>query len=515
MTNNFAVPILSSNNPSTLKRLVEFAEFWKIPYRKKALPENNDVVFSSGLIGRDEQGDHPIIISPRGIEDARRIASQYDLSIRSRAATLSLPLGKNDKISLHAEIVEFVGQKLEPVISHQDNHILSRLKGTKIHLLSLDIVGEYESRLYGGLEDSPSTRFRLLSKLPVPYSIVPATIRDWLLRRSVNTGQQYSDPAPVEFLRILFLASLATLSENPIPRIGFWKHGKSYAMVITHDVETSRGLHNGAKQLLRVEKEIGVRSTWNIPSDRYKISGETLRDLARDGDIGAHDTLHDGRLILSQFEQKIERARQAKEKLERLSGTHVQGFRAPLLQHSGELLTAIGKAGYEFDSSTPSWETVSPTSSKPHGTGTVFPFQYNGVWEVPVSLPQDHQLTRIRKLSINEAVSDTIAAASHIQALGGACILLVHPDYEYALSDNLGDYRRLIESFHSDPTCDLMTMKQMVSWWKTRDASSIDTASPELSIIQRGTSQGPNEQLSIETVTGYDDMTGLRIQKNS
>ncbi len=416
---------------------------------------------------------------------------------------------------MHTEIVEFVGQQLEPVISFQDNHILSRLKGTKIHLLSLDIVGEYESRLYGGLEDSPSTRFKLLSKLPVPYSKIPATIRDWLLRRSINTDQQYGDPAPVEFLRILFLATLATVSENPIPRIAFWKHGKSYAMVITHDVETSRGLHIGVKQLLQVEKEIGVRSTWNIPSDRYKLSREILRDLARDGDIGAHDTLHDGRLILSQFEQKISRARQAKEKLEKLSGTRVEGFRAPLLQHSGELLTAIGKAGYEFDSSTPTWETVSPTSSKPHGTGTVFPFQYNGVWEIPVSLPQDHQLTRIRKLSINEAVNNTIAAASHIQALGGACILLVHPDYEYALADNLGDYRRLIESFHSDPTCDLMTMKQMISWWKTRDASSIDTASPELSVIRGETSESLNEQLGIETVIGYDDNSGLRIEKSS
>lgn len=512
MTNSYTTAILSSTSDQNLERLTEFAEFWKIPYTRQITSVQSDPIFSSGKNDIATTSSHPTVVSPSSTEDARKIASDYGITLRQRETTLTLPGRNRELVRLDTIIHEFQGSKLEPVISSNDGTpLLSRIEGTRVHLLSLDIVHEYEERLYDGIEDAPSTRFKITSKLPVPYSLVPRPIRDWSLRRSLKRGQYEKEPAPVEFLRLAFIATLITISENPIPHIAFWRAGKTHAMAITHDVETSRGLNQGTKQLLQIEKDAKVRSNWNIPTDRYKITARVLTELAKQGDVGAHDTSHDGRLILLTLEDKISRVRQAKEKLEKLTGTTVFGFRAPLLQHSRELLSAISMAGYEYDSSTPSSEWVSPTSSKPHGTGTVFPFQYDGIWEIPVSLPQDHQLTRIRQLSTKEAVKVTLKAASHVRALGGVCVLLVHPDYDYASPENEQDYRQLVESFTADPECTVMTMKEVVTWWKLRTDARISISDSELRIVNRTGREDRSTGLHIETITGYDQ-NGLRVR---
>lgn len=516
MAGNFSTTILASEKPQNLQRLVEVAEFWKIPYDSNITKDHIGTIFSSGRIERSIAKDHYVIISPCDQENAGRLASEYGLECRSQVENLTLRLNRTNSATLNIYHYEFSGQRLEPIIRSGYNKMLSRVEGTDTYVLSLDLVGEYERRLYGGLDDSPSTRFRLLSKLPVSYNIIPQRIRDWSLRRSLDRQTQENNLAAVDFLRILFLASLAAISDKPIPRIGFWRKGKKYSMAITHDVETSYGLRTGSKQLLHVEKEIGVRSTWNIPSDRYYLPREILSSIASEGDIGAHDTVHDGRLILSSLEEKIDRTRKAKEKLERLSGASVVGFRSPLLQHSRELLTAIGKAGYEYDSSTPSSETISPTSSKPHGTSTVFPFEYGGILEIPVSLPQDHQLTRIRQLNTSDAAKKILDVASHVRELGGVCVLLIHPDYEYGLPENEGDYKSLLEAFQADISCEMLTMKQIAGWWKKRMETSIDLSNTEPRLIrpQPTASASTEDGLHIEMITGYDK-DGFRVEAYS
>src|SRR5438128_2372043 len=76
---------------------------------------------------------------------------------------------------------------------------------------------------------------------------------------------------PVECLRAVFLASVVKIA-GPVPRIGFWRRGKGYALSVTHDVETSTGLKKGAERLMEVEGRLKIRSTWNIPSDRYPLN---------------------------------------------------------------------------------------------------------------------------------------------------------------------------------------------------------------------------------------------------
>src|SRR5438309_8573732 len=153
--------------------------------------------------------------------------------------------------------------------------------------------------------------------------------------------------------------------------------------------------------------------------------------LKNSGEIGAHDTKHDGRLAFLNINEKTRRLKECKDRLEHLTGRQVRGFRAPLLQHSQQLTESASRAGFDYDSSCPSWEILSPTSLRAHGVGTIFPFESNGILEIPVSLPQDHQLIRIAGQRPSAAVDLLLRLSSWIRGLAGPCVLLVHPDYEF------------------------------------------------------------------------------------
>src|SRR5260370_39880445 len=103
----------------------------------------------------------------------------------------------------------------------------------------------------------------------------------------------------------------------------------------------------------------------------------------------------------------------------------------------------------------PSWEPLSPTWLKPHGVGTVFPFLISGIVEIPGSLPQDHQLIRVSGLSVEVAVDQLLEVSGWIKKIGGACFLLVHPDYELGRETGRGEYRRLVGAFRANPACDV------------------------------------------------------------
>jgi len=443
-----------------------------------------------------------VVMFPTGPEDSREIAREYGLTLHTRDTLLRLPVNPEVSVSIRTRVNEFSGPRIEPVISDGETVVLSKIHDTGAHISSVDLVSEYERLVSGGLEETPSRKFRLVTKSPFSYRAIPSFIRNRAFRAPDAVTELTEDKlSPVECLRTVFLASLVVSTGFAIPRIAFWRKGKSHTLAITHDVETRLGLEEGAGRCADVESKLAVRSTWNIPSERYPLSSQLLISLASAGEVGAHDTKHDGRLIFESFENKVERVGRCKSRLESLCKKEVQGFRAPLLQHGRELLGALGKAGYMYDSSAPSWEPLSPTSLRPHGLGTVFPFFVSGVLEIPVSLPQDHQLIRVSGLTTSEAVEELFRVSRWIRGVGGACVLLVHPDYEFGQPENMEEYYRLLEKFKSDPGCEILTLGELAEWWTHRVNSRIETHNGNLS-IQYGDKDRPRD-LELELVTGY------------
>jgi len=88
-----------------------------------------------------------------------------------------------------------------------------------------------------------------------------------------------------------------------------------------------------------------------------------------------------------------------------------------------------------------------------------------------------------------------------LRGLGGPCILLVHPDYELAMEENVHEYQRLLENFASDPQCDIMTLGEMADWWQYRALARWSANSNATIVSPKG--GAPGMELQAELVTGY------------
>jgi len=507
----FVPIVLAGNDDNDLSILSEYAAFWKVPYTLRSQIDGKPIFFTSSPWKEiDTQDYRPVIISPTRIEGAREIARHFGLDVTFKETPVRLPISPGVSVSLQTRLYQFSGPDLEPVLKDGENILVNKILGSAVFILSVDLVSEYHRLMYGRMDENPNWRFRLLTRMPFSYRLIPSSIRNrfFKAKRSVTAFREEL-LGPIEFLRSLFLASLAIASKDPIPIIGFWRRGKSYALAVSHDVETQLGLEDGAGRLIEVEKELGIRSTWNLPTDRYSLSSQLVIALAQNGEVGGHDTKHDGRLFFAGITDKLDRVKRCRERLEFLSRRPVRGFRAPLLQHSRELVETLGKAGYEYDSSMPSWEPLSPTSLKPHGVGTVFPFLISGLVEIPVSMPQDHQLIRVGGLGVAAAVDQLLEVSRWIRKAGGACVLLVHPDYEFGQEEGRDEYLRLLTSFRSDPACDIMTLGEMARWWIYRQESYID----EEGMINTRSDENKNAigELELELVMGYG-LDGFKME---
>lgn len=506
---------LRANDAQGLEVLREYAEFWKIPYIIGPGHGEAKVVLSSGRVPKAEgRPNLHQVISPSGPEDSRRIADDFGVLVKRKETVVSLPVSKGAQTLLRTNLYNFDGPRLERVLGSEGAAVLHRIRGTQTYLLSVDLVGDYE-QIFAGLEDSPSLRFRIATVLPFSYHAIPRFIRDRSLKSMRGASEITQEKlGPIECLRTIFLASIVIASDSPIPRIGFWRRGKTYALSVTHDIESRAGLEVGALRLLEIERILHIRSSWSIVTNRYPLSSRQLTVLGREGEICAHDTEHDGRLLTQPFPKKVERLKECKKRLELSTGTKVRGFRSPLLQHNRELVTAVGEAGYEFDSSVPSWEALSPTSLNPHGVGTVFPFRVNNVLEIPVSLPQDHQLLRVGGLSPTDATETIVRSSNWIRELGGLCVLLVHPDYDFGGEENKEDYLHLLEGFSQDGNCQIMTLGEMASWWASRGDTYINSSDGDLVLSSRNR-DAQLRDYQIQQVAGYDDRSGFRWESLS
>lgn len=326
--------------------------------------------------------------------------------------------------------------------------------------LTLDVVNECVKILDATLNAKPSKLYRLLTGFPVPYSIAPEGLRDLLMKSHRKGSLTLFDKLPLDALRFILVRAIETLAGEDLPR-KTW-NGKRYAFMLTHDVETRSGLRR-AKQLKRIEHNYNVPSTWFIPSKRYKLDADTIRELANSGEVGVHGTKHDGKLNQTSETELVEKLLEAKQTLERVTRDRVEGFRAPLLQHNVKIIRCLRSVGYVYDTSIPTWEPRHPNTMSPHGIATVYPLTLEGLTEFSVTLPQDHQLLSILSLSPKEAISSWINMIDTVKELGGLCTILVHPDHKLGDPENRGLYEEFLNATTSDKEAFVSLPRNIVS----------------------------------------------------
>ncbi len=203
---------------------------------------------------------------------------------------------------------------------------------------------------------------------------------------------------------------------------GGWPDEKQFAVVLTHDVEFEGGLLK-CQDLMKLEKKLGFRSSFNFVPERYPVPYMVRADLESNGfEVGVHGLNHDGKLYQSRkiFKERAARINQY------LREWNVVGFRSPAMHHN---LDWIHDLEIEYDASTFDTDPFEPQSD---GVSTIFPFKVRktdfqkGYVELPYTLPQDHAMfviMRERDTRVWKRKLDWIAER------GGMMLINTHPDY--------------------------------------------------------------------------------------
>jgi len=253
-------------------------------------------------------------------------------------------------------------------------------------------------------------------------------------------------------------ALIAGLANGPVPFLSLWPGGRSWALVLTHDVETAAGLRD--MNLLRApERARGYRSSWNFVGARYHVDDESVRSLQDDGcEIGVHGLRHDGRDLAGRFMDERLPAM-----WEHASRWNAVGFRSPATHRKWELMHRLG---FDYDSSYPDTDPYEP---QPGGCCTFLPYFNHGTVELPITLPQDHTLFTILQ---HADAGLWLRKAGHIRDRGGMVLVLTHPDYAH--DQRLADgYRALLGTFADDSTAWHALPREVAAWWRGRAASTI------------------------------------------
>jgi peptidoglycan/xylan/chitin deacetylase (PgdA/CDA1 family) len=208
------------------------------------------------------------------------------------------------------------------------------------------------------------------------------------------------------------------------PPAGFpgWPGGKRFSLVLTHDVETARGVAR-VPRLMALEQELGFRSSFNFVARGYHLPVELRRQLAERGfEVGVHGLEHNYKL----YESAAAFAGQAQEINRYLREWEAVGFRSPCVYHNFDWLHGLDLS---YDASSFDWDPFQP---QPDGVGTIFPLKMGGgpsgreYVELPYTLAQDFTifvLFREKDIAIWQEKLRWIAGH------GGMALLITHPDY--------------------------------------------------------------------------------------
>jgi hypothetical protein len=300
--------------------------------------------------------------------------------------------------------------------------------------LPFDTISRCSERFEAAMNPKIAFAYKLATHMPFQYNNVPSSVRSWLLRTN-SADSNLSNHLANEAARKTMVEAFELL--------GFrLKRKNPPSLVITHDIDNEKGLRR-AVSFKTVEDELNIKSTWFVPSDEYPIPKGLAKDLIDGSNIGSHDTKHDGKLVhMDNHGKLVQRLASSRSKLEDLFEIEVTRFRAPLLQFSGRIISALGEAGYCSDFSAPSWEPVHPSTMGGFGVQTAQPFETGGIVEVPLTLFQDHQVFNVLCIDTDSAIKLWIEQAKLIRSFDGDIVLCTHP--HLALSRDLRKYRELL-----------------------------------------------------------------------
>lgn len=297
--------------------------------------------------------------------------------------------------------------------------------------------------------------------------LFPSSAKQWLRRQLVKRIDRSasflgwpSDSSLDHLMRLQLLLALKTMGESSLPFMWFWPDGHSWATVLTHDVETAGGVGN-VHRVMEIERERGLRSSFNFVPRDYEVSGSLLEGLKCNGfEVGVHGYTHDN-LMFSKWSTFTKRAAFVNE-IGR--AWEAVGFRSPATYRN---LDWFDHLEFEYDSSV---ADTAPFEPQPGGCGSVFPYLVGGMVELPMTVPQDHTLFSLLQHADSSAWLDKLA---QIERAHGMACMLTHPDPAAGYigrSENESHYCEVLD-YVRDAGSWTPLPREMARWWRTRSAA--------------------------------------------
>jgi peptidoglycan/xylan/chitin deacetylase (PgdA/CDA1 family) len=266
----------------------------------------------------------------------------------------------------------------------------------------------------------------------------------------------------------LLLGFAGEIAGGAFPAIAPWPGGRSWGLVLTHDVETALG-RDSVHVLRDVEAELGYRSSWNFVPRRYADRPELREELLAGGfEVGLHGLHHDGRDISRRtFDARLPEMREYAERWQ------VTGFRSPATHRDWDLMPRLG---VDYDTS---YTDTAPFEPQSGGCCTWLPYFNRTLVELPITLLQDHTLFEILEHDDEQV---WVEKADLLRRRGGMALVLTHPDYMLAPA-RVAAYRRFLERYADDATAWRALPRDVSAWWRRRAASHVARVDGEWRVL--------------------------------
>jgi len=447
---------------SDAKIIKELLSPWEVSFTS---PEQADIVIVNGC---EEPLANKAIIVPHDRADFLDLLRKHKLKL-GFSFNEPIHVAISQRTSLTVSPERLYNYEKNAVLIGKENSSADFVLNDELLLLRVDVVKEYKRIVNPVFDGKSSALYRFLTSLPVRYDVAPKKIRDIVMRgkRDEKTFN-YCDKFPLDALRFIVAKAVERLLGMRLPR-KTWKEKKN-CCIVTHDVDTKQGLAR-ARLIKKLEERYDIESAWYVPTKHYSLDSGTIRNLANHGEVGVHGARHSGNLVSLPNEKLFQLLCEAKQLLENVSGSSVEGFRSPLLQHNSKILEQLKKAGYSYDTSVPTWEPKHPQTMSPFGIGTVFPLVLNDLVEIPVSIVQDHQLLYVLGLTAKETLAEWFSFMTIIKEVGGCSVLLSHPEYGLFDSENISVYEDFLSYISSDSDGWITTPAKLAAEVEEQNAS--------------------------------------------
>jgi hypothetical protein len=401
---------------------------------------------------------------------------------------------------------QFAGLKPPPAINRSlpEALDLTRTSGGQVQIpfdLS-QVVDNLRQERYQQSDPAHLRRFRTAAtSRNIYYSlrpVLPVFVRKYLQRIHLKGWDSIPFPSwPVDLsverlMKQVMKQILKSGRVERMPFVWFWPEGAPGCMIMTHDVETSRGLRF-CEDLMKIDDSFGIKSAFQVvPEVRYDADRQFLKEIKNQGfEVNVHDLNHDGALFL----EKKEFLRRAELINGYVKEFQAEGFRAGAMYRNQNWFEAFQ---FSYDMSVPNVAHLEPQRG---GCCTVMPYFVGKILELPLTTIQDYALMHILgdySIELWKQQTDLILKNN------GLVSFIIHPDY---VIDRRAQtvYKELLQHMvksREERKLIILLPSEVNRWWRTR---------AQLNLIQEGKTWEIKGEGSERARVAYASLDGDKV----